>query len=56
MMNFELCKVIVKNGQHLLMTPKGELIEGIVFTRITDIEGEPTICLVKLFVDLEETI
>jgi len=51
---FNVCTVVVKDGSHFIRTPKGEIIEGIIFTRVTDEVGELTTCLVKLIVNLED--
>lgn len=50
----DCCTVVVENGVHLIRTPKGELLKGLVFTRVTDYgTSEPATCIVKLIVNLE---
>lgn len=48
------CKIIVEGGKHLLQTPSGEIIPGLIFTRVHDDANSLTTAVVKLFVELEE--
>jgi hypothetical protein len=48
------CTVIVEDGQHILITPKGERINNIIFTRVYDDLMERT-ALVKLYVNLDRS-
>lgn len=51
----ELCTVISEKGQHLLITPNGERISGIIFTRVHDDYREIPTCIVKLMVNIKDT-
>lgn len=51
--NEELCTVIVRDGMHLIQTPKGEILKHIIFTRVTDIAHEPPTVIVKLQCNIE---
>ena len=48
------CSVVVKMGQHFIITPKGEEIPCVISTTITDNYNEPTFALVKMYVNLHE--
>ena len=50
--NSELCTVIVKNGEHFIITPKGEEIPAILFTRVEDCVCLPPTCVIKLLVNV----
>jgi hypothetical protein len=50
--NPELCTVIVENGEHFIITPKGEKIHYIIFTRVEDCAGEAPTCIIKLLVNI----
>lgn len=52
----EKVKVICKGNQHLLQMPNGDLIPGIIFTRVQDepLPNQAT-CIVKLMVELVDT-
>jgi len=51
----EFCTVIVKDGYNHLKTPSGEIISGIIFTRVHDEVNCMATCIVKLHVNLEES-
>lgn len=53
--NKDFCTVITEKGQHFLVTPKGERIDGIIFTRVNDDCREVTVCIVKLMVNIKNT-
>lgn len=48
------CTVIVKDGKHMIRTPKGEIIQGLIFTRVHDEVDEFPTVLVKMFCRLEQ--
>lgn len=53
--NPKLCTIIARGGQHLLITPGGEELYGLVFTRVTDdVQGTPT-AIIKLMVNIKNT-
>lgn len=51
----EKCKMVVKNGTHLLTMPNGDVVPGQVFSRVTDAIGEQAYAIVKVWVDLKNS-
>lgn len=52
----KLLTVISKNGSHLLQTPSGEIINGLVFTRVYDgLPGSQSYVIVKILVNIKDT-
>lgn len=51
--NEEFCTVIVRDGMHLIQTPKGEILKGIILTRVTDEANEMPYVLVKMNCNIE---
>lgn len=48
--------VIAKGGKHLLKQPNGDIIEGVVFTRVYDgLHDEQSYVIAKILVNLKDT-
>jgi len=48
--------IITKNGKQLLQQPNGDMIEGIIFTRVYDgLHNEQSYVIAKILVKLKDT-
>ena len=52
----DFCTVICVDGVHLIRTPKGEILKGLIFTRVTDMANDIPTVIVKMMVNLENTV
>jgi hypothetical protein len=51
----ELCTVIAKKGKHYIITPSGESIPAIIFTRVDDAAIGKATVIVKLWCNIKNT-
>lgn len=52
----EYCRVIMKDNMQLIVTPDGYILPAQVWTRVTDVMNGRPYAIVKLYVNLDETI